>query len=87
MERVSSTGRETYNSQIGDFVANYTKTTTNSNVVINVDVKRDDETVFYAAYDKNGNRYSGGFKRFDAVTADERVAIVSQVMKDINSII
>ena len=87
MEKVSATGRELYSSQIGNFVANYVKTTTSSNVVVNVDVKKDDEVIFNAAADKSGNRYSGGFKRFDAVTADERVAIVSQVMKDINSII
>ena len=87
MEKVSSTGRETYNSQIGNFVAAYTKTTTSSNVVISVDVKKESETVYTSAYDKNGNRYSGGFKKFDSLKAEERVAIVSQVMKDVNSII
>ena len=87
MEKVSSTGRELFESRIGNYTANYTKTTTASNVVINVDVKKGEEAVFNAAFDKVGNRYSGGFKRFDAVSADDRVAIVSQVMKDINSII
>lgn len=87
MEKVSSTGRELFESRIGNYTASYTKTTTASNVVINVDVKNGDEVVFNAAVDKSGNRYSGGFKRFDAVSEDERVEIVSQVMKDINSII
>ena len=87
MEKISSTGRETYNSQIGKFVANYTKVTTASNVVINVGVMNGDETVYTSAYDKSNNRYSGGFRKFDAATAEERVAIVTQVMTDINSII
>lgn len=87
MEKVSATGRELFTSQIGELVANYTKTTTSSNVVINVDVKKGDEVVYNAAADKSGNRFSGGFKRFDAVSAEERVAVVSQVMEDINSII
>ena len=87
MEKVSATGRETYNSQIGDYTAKYVKTTTASNVVVNVEVKKDEETIYTSAYDKSGNRYSGGFKKFDAATAEERVAIVSQVMTDVNSII
>ena len=87
MEKVSATGRETCNSQIGNCVAKYVKTTTASNMVTNMDVKKGDETVYTSAYDKSGNRYSGGFRNFDAVTAEEREAIVSQVMKDINSII
>lgn len=87
MEKVSSTGRETYNSQIGECVAKYTKTTTASNVVISVEVTRGDESVYTASYDKLLNRYSGGMKRFDAVSAEERVAIVAQVMEDVNSIL
>lgn len=87
MEKVSATGRETYNSQIGECVAKYTKTTTASNVVISVEVTRGDESVYTAAYDKSGNRFSGGLKKFDAVTAEERVTIVAQVMEDINSIL
>lgn len=87
MEKVSATGRETYNSQIGECVAKYTKTTTASNVVISVEVARGEEIVYAAAYDKSGNRFSGGMKKFDSVSAEERVAIVSQVMKDVNSII
>lgn len=87
MEKVSATGRETYNSQIGKYVANYTKTTTSVNVVVSVEVKNGEETVLTAAYDKSNNRMSGAFKKFDAVTAEERVAIVSQVLTDVNSII
>ena len=87
MEKVSATGRELYSSQIGNFVANYTKTTTASNVVVNVDVKKDGETVYVSSYDKTGDRCSGSFRAFGSVTASERVDIVSQVMKDINSIL
>lgn len=87
MEKVTSTGRETYNSQIGECVAVYTKIITAANVYINVDVKKDEEVVYTASYDKNGNRCSGSFRQFDAVSGDVRIAIVAQVMKDINSIV
>lgn len=87
MEKITSTGRETYNSQIGECVAVYTKITTGTNVYINVDVKKDEEVVFTASYDRNGNRFSSNFRQFDAVGGDVRTAIVTQVMKDINSIV
>lgn len=87
MEKVFSTGRENYNSQIGKFVANYTKVTTASNLFVSVEVKNGDDVVFTSSYDKSNNRYSGGFKKFDAADPKERVEIVSQVMTDINSIV
>lgn len=87
MEKVSSTGRETYNSQIGKFSANYTKTTTASNVVVSVDVTNGEEVVYTSIYDKTNNRCTSSFKKFDSVTPEERVTIVSQVMTDINSIV
>lgn len=87
MEKVKSTGRETYNSQIGDCLATYTKTVSDHDVVINVDVTKDGNSVYTCGYNQNGNRCNGGFRKFDAVTDDERVAIVTQVMRDINSIV
>ena len=87
MEKVTSTGRETYNSQIGDCLATYTKTITENNVVINVGVTKNGESVYTCGYDQSGNRCNGGFRKFDVVTAEERVSIVTQVMQDLNSIV
>ncbi len=87
MEKVSSTGRETYNSQVGNYVIEYTKTTTPSNVVVSIEVKKGEDVVYTSIYDKSNNRLTSNLKKFDALTADERVEIVSHVMTDLNTIV
>lgn len=88
MKQVASTGRYEFQSELTEnIVIHYTKTVTKTDVFINGEVKKDDETVGSASYEAGLNRFSMAFKKFDAVTVEERSSIAATIMNDVNEMI